>query len=154
VVGLGFGRRVHIPGWQAVPGTTVAAVCARSGAAEIAALAGIPRSTAAWRELVEDPELDIVSIATPPATHHEIALAALRAGKAVMCEKPLAVREEDAAELARAATTAAAVNFSYRALPAFRLARERIATGDVGEVRELSVRWHVRSRLGVQAWSW
>src|SRR5262249_8799901 len=72
----------------------------------------------------------------------------------VMCEKPLAVREEDAAELARAATTAAAVNFSYRALPAFRLARERIATGDVGEVRELSVRWHVRSRLGVQAWSW
>jgi predicted dehydrogenase len=154
VVGLAFGRRVHIPGWRAVPGVTVAAVCARSGAADVAAADGIPRSTADWRELAEDPGLDIVSIATPPATHHEIALGALRAGKAVMCEKPLAVRQEDAEELAREASIPAAVNFSYRALVPFRLARERIAAGDVGDVHELIVRWHVRSRLGAPAWSW
>ena len=154
VVGLGFGERVHIPGWRKVPGVTIASVCARRGATKVAARNGVPRSIDDWRELVADPELDVVSIATPPASHYEIALAALHEGKAVLCEKPLAIREEQAEELARAAGTPTAVNFSYRALPAFRLARERIGEGDIGEVREVSVRWHVRSRLGLTSWSW
>jgi predicted dehydrogenase len=155
VVGLGFGERVHVPGWRAVPGVSVEMVCSRGDAADTAARAGIPRWTDDWRELVADPAIDIVSIATPPATHHAIALAALSAGKAVLCEKPLAVTDAEAEELAAAATAGpAAVNFSYRALPAFRLARERIHAGALGDVLDVDVRWHVRARLDAATWSW
>jgi predicted dehydrogenase len=154
VVGLGFGERVHIPGWQRVDDVTVAAVCSRHGAEDVAARTGSAHWTNDWQELVADPELDIVSVATPPAAHFEIALAALRNGKAVLCEKPLTVRLQDAEQLANEATTPTAVNFSYRALTPFRAARAKLTAGRVGALREVRVRWHVPSRLEAAAWSW
>lgn len=161
VVGLGFGANVHVPGWRLLAplGVRLAAVCARDGeqAAQVAAAAGVPSAFRDWRELVEDERVSIVSVASPPATHREIVIAALRARKAVLCEKPLGLDSSEAAELAAAAETAgvpALVNFSYRAVPAFRYARGLVERGDLGRILRIEVSWHVGTRLGALTPSW
>jgi UDP-N-acetyl-2-amino-2-deoxyglucuronate dehydrogenase len=121
VVGRGFGATVHAPGWE-LAGARVLGVYGRDD----------------WREGVA--EADVVSVATPPAAHAEVAEAALRLGKPVLCEKPLASTLADAERMA-AAPGATAVNFSYRALPAFRRFRELLAT------EELEITWTSGGRL-------
>jgi predicted dehydrogenase len=154
IVGLGFGARVHLPGFRRLKpdGVRVAAVCARDGEAArgLAEREGVPKAYDDWRDLVADAEVDLVSIATPPATHHEIALAALEARKAVLCEKPLAVTAAEADELeaaAAAAGTPALVDFEFRGVPAFRRAHELLAGDAVGRVLQLEVGWHIPSRF-------
>ena len=91
-----------------------------------------------WQELVTRPEVDIVDICTPPGTHAEIASAAAAAGKAVICEKPLAITYGEAANAAQAARKAAvlnAVGFNYRRLPAVSLMKRMVDEGAVGKVR-------------------
>ena len=99
---------------------------------------GFARATGDWRTLVADPEVDAVSITTPNLLHREMALAAIRAGKHVWCEKPLAPTVADArvmADAARQAGVATAVGFNYLKNPMMRVAREMIANGEIGEVR-------------------
>jgi predicted dehydrogenase len=90
--------------------------------------------------LLADPAVDVVHIATPNATHRELALAAIRAGKHVVCEKPLATSVADAAELVAAAATAgvvATVPFAYRFHPMVREARARLAGGGPGRLHSI-----------------
>ncbi len=92
-----------------------------------------------WREVVTRPDIDIVDICTPVHTHAEIALAAIQAGKAVYCEKPLSSTLAEANGLvaaARAAGVTNMCNFNTRATPAVALAREMIDEGLVGQVFE------------------
>lgn len=99
---------------------------------------GFARFTTDWRDLVCDPEVEIVDICTPPGTHAEIAEVAADAGKAVICEKPLAVsyaQATSAASAVRRAGVLNAVGFNYRRLPALSLMRRMIGEGAVGEVR-------------------
>jgi predicted dehydrogenase len=157
VVGLGFGARVHVPGFRLLEslGARVDAVCARGRPAE-----PTPRGVRVhrdWRELVTDPELDLVSIATPPREHAAISLAALEAGSAVLCEKPLGLDAAEALEVAEASADGppALVNFSYRGLPAFRRARELLHDAALGEVEGFRVDWHMRARDESDwAWTW
>ena len=154
VVGLGFGEKVHVPGLRRA-GAEVVAVCARHGAAEAAQRLGVPAAHPDWRALVADDGIRLVSIASPPATHHEIALAALAARKAVLCEKPLAVTAEEAEELAAAARVAGVptlVDFEFRTVPAFGRAHELL--GELGRVREAEVTWTLASRKGLLPPSW
>src|SRR5216684_8546804 len=91
-----------------------------------------------WQELVRRPEVDIVDICTPPGTHAEIANAAAAAGKAVVCEKPLAITYQEASGMAEAVLKAGvlnAVGFNYRRLPAVSLMKRMIDEGAVGKVR-------------------
>jgi predicted dehydrogenase len=107
-------------------------------AAGAAARLGFARSTADWRAMVEDPEIDLVDVTAPNALHRPMALAALAAGKPVYCEKPLAPTAAEAAEMAAAAAVAGVatqVGFNYLANPMLRLAREMIAAGEIGELR-------------------
>jgi predicted dehydrogenase len=107
-------------------------------AAKAAAALGFARSTADWRAMVEDPEIDVVNITAPNALHKEMALAAIAAGKHVYCEKPLAPLAADAREMAEAAEQAGVktqVGFNYLCNPLFALAREMIAGGELGEIR-------------------
>ena len=129
IIGRGFGARVHAPAWE-LAGASVAAVTGRDG----------------WRDVATDDAVDVVSIATPPSSHAEVAFAALAAGKPVFCEKPLAASVADAERMA-AAGGRTGVNFSYRALPAFERFRE-LAGGD------LDVLWTVDSRLQQGPPSW
>jgi len=106
-------------------------------AAKQAATFGFARSTGDWRELVSDPQIDVVDICAPNFLHKEIALAAIHHGKHVYSEKPLSLSVADAAEMAEAAQRAGVktlVGFNYMKNPASQLAREIIARGEIGEV--------------------
>lgn len=149
VVGLGFGEKIHVPGLRRA-GAEVVAVCARHGAAEAAERLGVRGSYDDWRRLVADESVELVSIASPPATHHSIALAALAAGKAVLCEKPLAVTVAEAEEMAAAASAAGRptlVDFEFRAVPAFVQAKELLES-----VTEAAVVWTLPPKASPQAW--
>ncbi|WP_106178910.1 Gfo/Idh/MocA family protein [Prauserella shujinwangii] len=104
-----------------------------------------------WRKLVERDDVDLVDICTPGDTHCEIAVAALAAGKHVLCEKPLANTVAEAEQMAEAAARADArgvrsmVAFNYRRVPALALARRFVAEGRLGELR------HVRAAY-LQDW--
>jgi predicted dehydrogenase len=106
--------------------------------ARAAAAYGFESWTADWRELVQRRDLDIVDICTPPGTHAEIAEAAAATGKAVICEKPLAVsyaQAFSAMESTRRANVLNAVGFNYRRLPAVSLMKRMVDEGAVGKVR-------------------
>jgi predicted dehydrogenase len=95
------------------------------------------KSTADWREIIEDEEIDIVDICTPNNMHAEIAIAAAKAGKHIMCEKPLSRTVEEAKAMYEAAREAGVVNalaFNYRRTPAIQLARKYIAEGALGDI--------------------
>lgn len=107
-------------------------------ARDAARVFGFASATADWRETVNDPEIDIISITTPNTLHKEMSLAAIAAGKHVYCEKPLAPLARDAREMAEAAKAAGVktqVGFNYLCNPMLRLAREMIAAGELGEIR-------------------
>ena len=91
-----------------------------------------------YRRLIERDDIGLVDVATPGNTHHEIAVAALEAGKHVLCEKPLANTVEESREMLDAATAAGTINmvcFNYRRAPAVQLAKRLIEKGRLGEIR-------------------
>lgn len=104
-----------------------------------------------WREVVKRDDVDLVDICTPGNTHAEIAIAALEAGKHVLCEKPMANTLEEAEAMVAAAQAArnkgvfAMVGFTYRRVPAIQLARRLVAEGRIGQIR------HVRAQY-LQDW--
>jgi predicted dehydrogenase len=91
-----------------------------------------------WKKICERKDIDVVDIASPGGTHHDIAVAAAKAGKHVFCEKPLAFNLKDAREMLDAARKAGVVhmvNFNYRVVPALALAKQMITAGEIGEIR-------------------
>jgi predicted dehydrogenase len=104
-----------------------------------------------WRRLIQREDVDLVDICTPGDSHAEIAIAALRAGKHVLCEKPLANSVAEAEAMTAAAAEAAAsgvramVGFTYRRVPAIALAARLVTEGRIGQVR------HVRAQY-LQDW--
>lgn len=99
---------------------------------------GFKNATTDWRDIINDPEIGIVSITAPNALHKEMSLAAIAAGKHVYCEKPLAPLAQDAREMADAAEAAGIktqVGFNYLCNPMLQLARAMIESGELGEIR-------------------
>ncbi len=106
-------------------------------AKKMAAQFGFARATDDWRQLANDPAVDVVSITTPNKLHHEMAMAAIAAGKHVYCEKPLALTLAEACEMRDAAAAAGVctmVGYNYIKNPVFTLARELIAKGEIGKI--------------------
>jgi predicted dehydrogenase len=98
---------------------------------------GFAHSTGDWKTIVQDPDIDLVDIATPNNSHAEIAIAALKAGKHVICEKPLAKTVQEAKAMYEAARESSAVNmvaFNYRRTPAVALAKRYIDEGAIGRI--------------------
>lgn len=101
-------------------------------------------TTTDWRELVADPQIDLLINAAPNILHREPSVAAARAGKHIFCEKPLAAAAAEAYETWRSVEATGVKHmcgFLHRSIPALNLAREMIAGGELGEVR------HFRSRF-------
>ena len=142
IIGGGFMGRVHTNAARTAGGDVVAISSSSLASAERAAAEfSIGQAYASSDELLADPSIDVVHICTPNSTHASLALAALLAGKHVICEKPLATTSAEAQALVEAAAKSgkvAAVPFIYRYHPMVREARARVASGQVGRV--LSVR--------------
>jgi predicted dehydrogenase len=146
LVGSGFMGKSHAFAFGAVaqvfdlplkPELTVLADRSDDIAKATARQLGFARSTGDWKNLVTDPAVDVVAITAPNAFHKPIALAALQAGKAVYCEKPLATNLADAKEMADAAKKSrnvTVVGFNYLKNPIIGLAREIVTSGEIGEL--------------------
>ena len=144
MVGYAFMGAAHSQAWRTAPRffdlpltPTMQVVCGRDAerTAEAAERLGWAETETDWRRLVERPDIDLVDICTPGDTHAEIAIAALAAGKHVLCEKPLANTVAEAEAMTAAAEQAAQhgvramVGFTYRRVPAIALARRLVAGG-------------------------
>lgn len=106
-------------------------------AAEAAQRFGFEKSSSDWRSVIEDPEIDIIDIATPNHLHAEIAIAAAAAGKHIISEKPLARSGEEAKTMYDAVKNAGIVHmvaFNYRRTPAVALAKKYIEEGTLGDI--------------------
>jgi predicted dehydrogenase len=139
VIGAGFMGEVHARAVRASGAalTAVAGSTPERSAASAARL-GAERPAATAMDLVRSEDIDVVHICTPNNLHAPLALAALEAGKHVICEKPLATTRADAEQLTAAAAAAgavAAVPFVYRYYPTVRDARARVRSGETGAVR-------------------
>ncbi|MFF7198759.1 Gfo/Idh/MocA family protein [Streptomyces sp. NPDC008079] len=160
MVGHAFMGAAHSQAWRTVdhvfdlPARVhMAALCGRDPkrAATAAERLGWAESTADWRELIARDDIDLIDICTPGDSHAEIAVAALAAGKHVLCEKPLANSVAEARAMCRAADRAresgvrAMCGFTYRRVPALALLRRLVADGRLGRIR------HVRA-VYLQDW--
>src|SRR5215207_9565303 len=105
VIGVGWGSHVQVPGFRAADGYEPVALCARNPERlqRVAGKVGIADTSTDWETFVSRDDLDVISIATPTVLHHEMTLAALETGKAVLCEKPLAADLDSARDMVRAA---------------------------------------------------
>lgn len=137
-----IGRGALAPAVRAVPGHVLAAVAARdpSRAQAFANDLGASRALGSYAELIADPEVDAVYNALPNDLHLPLSLAALEAGKHVLCEKPLALGAGEVRALMAAAERSGKLvleAFSYRFHPQIERARHLVAQGALGEVRSL-----------------
>lgn len=160
IIGAGFGKNIHVPGFRAVPGATVAGLAGANAdkTAHVASELGIPRAYRDWRDMMDDAEIDAVSIATPPDLHAPIAMHAAAMKKAVLCEKPMAMNGMEGRamlEAVRREGVAHLVHFEFRTVPHFRRLKELIEEGCVGSIRLVQITWHVQSWADAnRAMSW
>ena len=160
LIGYAFMGAAHSHAWRTAPHffdlplrPELAVLAGRDAGkvADAAARLGWASTETDWRRVVEREDVQLVDVCTPGNTHAEIAIAALEAGKHVLCEKPLANTVAEAEAMAQAAARAAArgvrsmVGFTYRRVPAIALARQLVAEGRLGEIR------HVRAQY-LQDW--
>jgi predicted dehydrogenase len=134
-----IGRQKVIPGIAGADRCTVTAIASRDGqrGREVAAALGIPRVHDSYKALLADPEVDAVYIPLPNHLHVPWTIAAARAGKHVLCEKPLATASADAErviEVCRAEGVTLMEAFMYRLHPSWVAVRELVASGRIGRL--------------------
>jgi len=163
LIGAGFMGKAHVVGysnmpkffWPAPAVPVLDTVCDINP--EIAADAkdrfGFKKSCTDWHDVVNDPTIDVISVCTPNDSHAEIAIAALQAGKHVICEKPIANTLENAKAMAEAAANAqqgrTLINmcaYQYRRVPALVMAKKLIDEGSIGKILNIRATY-------LQSWS-
>ena len=159
LVGAGFVGPHHVDAVRRLGFVDVVAVAGSSDASALQAARrlGVSRWHGSYEALLDDPDVDVVHIATPNDLHVPIALAAIARGKHVVCEKPLAMTAADAATLLDAARRAGivhAVTFNYRGNPLVQHARDAVARGDIGAPHFLYGRYFQDWLLKEDDYSW
>ena len=146
MIGYGFMGRTHSNAYAKVNHffdleyqPVLKAICARNGerAQAFADQWGYESVETDWRKLIERDDIDAVDICTPNNLHHEIAIAAAKAGKMILCEKPLAMDVEQGEEMCKAVEEAGVANtvwYNYRRVPAVTLAKQLIDEGKLGKI--------------------
>ncbi len=149
IVGFGFIGPHHAEAMRRLGFVEVAAVCAKNPETrEKATRLHIPRFYDNYEQLVDDPEIDVVDIATPTYLHHPTAMAAMSRCKHVIVDKPIATTSALAGEMvdaARAAGVVNAVTFNYRYNPMVQQARLMVAKGEIGDI-------HLAHGIYLQEW--
>ena len=158
MIGYGFMGRAHSNGYRKVNNffdldhrPVLKAACARSAdkAKAFADKWGYESVETDWRKLVERKDIDLIDICTPNNTHAEIAVAAAKAGKMILCEKPLAMNGPEALKMVEAVEKAKVPNmvwYNYRRVPAVTLAKNLIDEGKLGKI------FHYRAKF-LQDWT-
>lgn len=160
IIGAGFARTTQIPAFKACEGAKIVAIASarHEHAEEVAREFDIENVESDWRTLVARDDIDLVSIVTPVVTHAEMTLAALDHGKAVLCEKPMAMNASEAlrmTEAARATGVLALIDHELRFLPGRVKMREMIQRGDIGKVRHAQMTFRADSRADAnRPWNW
>lgn len=162
VVGTGFGSRVQIPGFLKIPGVEVIAVMSSGRyerAEEVALQFGIGAVCRTYEELLQVPGLHAVTLVSPPYQHHPMSLAAFAAGKHVLCEKPMALNQQEAREMLEAArqnSLLAMIDHEFRYVPARAYAKELISQGWLGQLYTASISMISGSSADPQTrpWGW
>lgn len=156
ILGTGLMAARHAEEFSRLEGIAVDACCdVRPDAAEaFARLHGIPKVFTDLGQALGSGTIDAVVNTTPDAVHHPTTMQALRAGKAVFCEKPLATNANDAREMAKAAQEVGlvnGVNLTYRNVAALQAAQKLVAAGAIGEIRHFEASY-LQSWLTQPAW--
>jgi predicted dehydrogenase len=156
MVGYAFMGAAHSQAWRNAPSffslpltPEMSAICGRNtdAASVVAARFGWHSVESDWHVLLKRTDIDLIDICTPGDTHAEIAIAALEAGKHVLCEKPLANSVAEAEAMTAAADRAAEqgvrsmVGFTYRRVPAIGLAQRLVAQGRIGTIRNVRAQY-------------
>jgi predicted dehydrogenase len=139
IIGTGFMGKVHAEGIRRVPNVELAAVAGVSDASarSFADAIGVEQSTGDYRTILADPSIDAVHVLTPNALHAPMSIAALEAGKAVLCEKPMATTPEESKQMLDVAERTGLPNcieHNLRYYPVVQHIRQMIAAGELGEV--------------------
>lgn len=157
MIGYRFMGKAHSNAWRQAPrffplaaDVEMSTICGRdpNGVEEARKALGWSKASVDWRAVVEDPEIDIVDINTPNDSHAEIAIAAAKAGKHILCEKPLGMTVDQCKAMLDAVKKAKVVHMvchNYRRIPAIAHARKMIEEGAIGDV------FHYRARYA-QDW--
>ena len=158
LVGYGFMGRTHSNAFHQAPRffdlpfrPVLKAICARDAdrAKRFASNWGYEGVESDWRKLVERKDIDLIDIASPNDTHHEIAIAAAQAGKIVMCEKPLGRNAKEAEAMVAAVESAGVANtvwYNYRRVPAVTMLKQLLDEGRLGRI------FHYRAKF-LQDWT-
>jgi predicted dehydrogenase len=151
LIGTGLGARIHLPALAFLPEVEVVSICSRheDRASLLASEYGIPTHVTEFRAVARDPEVEAVIVASPPHLHHPMTLAALEAGKHVLCEKPMArnlAEARDMVKLVDRVGVTAMVNHQLRFLPVRARIKELIEEDYLGEPHAATVTVH-RSSL-------
>lgn len=161
LVGTGFARSTQAPAFSVCEGAELLAVCSGrfSNAQSVAADLGIPHACEDHNQLIALEDVDLVVVSTPPYLHHEITLAALKAGKHVICEKPMAMNAAEAREMTELAASRpnqlAIIDHELRFNPTWRRMKELIDGGFVGEIHHVNVLISSGFRHSAQRpWNW
>ncbi len=159
VIGSGaIASQVHIPAYLSVPGVEIVGVAdpKLERAEQVAAQYGIPRAFGDYRELLAEARPDVVSVCSPNAFHAEQSIAALEAGANVLCEKPMAIRLEDARamlEAARRSGKLLMIGMTNRFRPDTATLRQYVADGLLGDVYYMKAGWLRRTGIpGYGSW--
>jgi len=146
VIGLGIQGETQVKAFKSIPNVEVLAVC-DSNQERLKLIKEeykIQKAYANYLDLVNDKEIDLVSVCTPDFMHYEFVMAALRSGKHTIVEKPMATSTKEAEDMVSESKRRGVylmVNFSNRWSPAFRIAKDSIEKGEIGEIL------HAYSRL-------
>jgi len=160
IIGTGFARKVQIPGFAACDDAAIVSVASASleNAKSTAQEFGIEHFTADWRETVSHPAVDLVCITTPPVLHREMTLLAIKHGKHILCEKPMAMNVAEAEEMTRAADGAgviAMIDHELRFLPGRQKAFAMLREGVIGKVRHAKYNFRAAYRGNPELpWNW
>ncbi|MBI4876457.1 MAG: Gfo/Idh/MocA family oxidoreductase [Acidobacteria bacterium] len=139
VIGAGFMGRVHAEAIRRLGNVDIVAVAAISDdeASRFGRAIGVERTTADYQSITADPSIEAVHVCTPNALHYPISKAAMEAGKAVLCEKPLAMSEAEAQDMVATAEKKGVVNcvnHNLRYYPVVQHVRRMIEAGDLGDI--------------------
>ncbi len=151
IIGTGFARTTQLPAFKACAGARLVAIASgqRANAERVAREFDIPFVADDWRAVVERADVDLVSIVTPPVTHREMALAALAAGKAVLCEKPMAMDAGETGAMsarARELHACALVDHELRFLAGRHQLHALLRADEIGRVRHVRFTFRADAR--------